>query len=125
VKTEFSKIKGEKSFVLESDGVEATYSIKPKNRELLFCNQRLVGEIDTLCNRCGVELTVNVDEKSEFLISSGVYKGFDEQLDIIEAEDGIIDFSDILYGELQLLMSDYFYCSDCSNVEDSEVLNLD
>lgn len=125
MKTEFSKIKGEKSFVLERDGVEATYSVKPKNRELLFCNQKIAGEIETLCNRCGTELTVKVDEKSELLISSGVYKGFDDQLDIIEAEGGIIDFNDILYGELQLLTSDYFYCSDCSNVEDNEVLNLE
>lgn len=125
MKTEFSKIKGEKSFVLEIDGVEVTYSIKPKNRELLFCNQKMVGEIETLCNRCGTDLTVNVDENSEFLISSGVYNGFDDQLDIVEAEDGVIDFNDILYGELQLLKSDYFYCSDCTNMEEDGVLNLE
>jgi len=122
MKVEFSKIKGEKSFVLEREGVEAIYTLKPKNRELLFCSQKIAGKIETLCNRCGTELVVDVDETTQLLISNGIYNGFDDQLDIIEADRGVIDFDETLSGELHLIESGYFYCSNCKDSETEEIV---
>jgi uncharacterized metal-binding protein YceD (DUF177 family) len=122
MRVEFSKIKGEKSFILEKNGVEAIYTLKPKNRELLFCSQKITGKIETLCNRCGAEIVVDIDEDSQLLISNGIYNGFDDELDIIEADKGVIDFDEILYGELQLIESGYYYCSNCKENETEEIV---
>jgi uncharacterized metal-binding protein YceD (DUF177 family) len=125
----FSKIKGKpKNFTLEysqDSKIKANYMISQKNSEnnndIVFCNQEIIGKIEAICNRCGKNIIVNIKEKSNFLISNGTYNGFDDKYDIIETNNGIINFNEILYGELELIKSDYFYCSVCEKIEKIEI----
>jgi uncharacterized metal-binding protein YceD (DUF177 family) len=124
LKIAFNKVSKENKYSLninnENFSVQANFDIKPKTSSMIFCSLSLRGKLQTVCNRCGVEVEKDIDEQVEFLINNGIYNGFDDEFDVVEALNGFVDFDEITLSELELISSDYFTCGKCGDIEDIE-----
>jgi uncharacterized metal-binding protein YceD (DUF177 family) len=128
LKINFHKIQNNKEYHFELKNkrysVKSVFTFEPKINKMLLCNLNFQGQVLTFCNRCGVEFTYKFDNSIKFLLHNGIYKGFDEDLDIIEIFNQLIDFEEILISEIELAISDYIKCNDClndSSINDSSI----
>ena len=62
---------------------------------------------------------IEVDEKLHLLLSDGVYKKDESDYLVIEIEDSLINFEDIIESELNSIRSDYHICDDCLQLGDN------
>ncbi|WP_428024170.1 hypothetical protein [Arcobacter sp.] len=108
------------STILDSVKLEGTFC--KMSPTLAKVEATLVGSTTVECCRCGDEYTVNVNENLDFLLSNTVYE--DESLLedlVIEIENDIIDFDEIIESEISSIKSDYHICKVClENKEDIE-----
>lgn len=85
-----------------------------KNRDFVTCKGKIYGDIKHLCDRCGDEFDLQVNEDVEVLTTDKMAKPSEDDLEnIVEFLDGIVDFEAILVSELEAYKSDYFYCKKC------------
>ena len=131
MKVNFHKIQKNQEYPFELNNkrysVKSVFTFKPRINGMLLCNLNFQGQVLTFCSRCGVEFQYEFDDSVEFLLHNGIYKGFDEDFDIIEIFNQLIDFEEILISEIELIISDYIKCNNClndSSVNDSS-LNFD
>jgi len=103
----------EQLFNEKFEGIVFNGTVRKKRGQLAFLNANITGNILLTCDRCGEEFEETLNEKQEMLISDGIFDGSDESYDIIEAENGLIDFELILQSELNLFKGDYHYCEKC------------
>ncbi len=54
-----------------------------------------------------------LDEKVEFLLSEGVFRGQDEEYDVVEVHEELIDLDAVFDSEIALIESDYHSCENC------------
>lgn len=112
-----------KTFNIETEDIKFFGEFSYFNKNLAKLNGKIIGDIPLECSRClEVEkVTQNVD--LEILLSDGIYKQDDHspELDIIEFENGQIDFDYILNSEIESIQSDYFLCSKCKKTDNFEV----
>ena len=73
------------------------------------------GNIDIDCSRCGCSEPFSLNEELKLLLSDGIYKGDDEEFLVIEIENSLIDFDEIIQSELNSIKSDYHICKSCLN----------
>ena len=67
------------------------------------------GEIKYICDRCGEEFMLPVDQNVELNLSDGVYKDNENELsDTMEFYDGNIDLIEVFESEIEAFKSDYF-----------------
>ena len=71
------------------------------------------------CCRCGVSEIVEVNEELRLLLSDGIYKGNEEEFLVIEIENSLIDFDEIIESELNSIKSDYYICKNCLQNSDN------
>jgi uncharacterized metal-binding protein YceD (DUF177 family) len=103
-------------FEVSSNGVTLKGTVVFKERNLALLQAQLQGEIELTCDICAEDFATMLNEKIELLISDGIYKGFDENLDVVEMRDSI-DFDALLNSEIELIRSDYHSCEKCKNQE--------
>ena len=124
MKIAFNKVARENSYSLkvesEQFSVDANFDIVPKTASMVLCKLTFSGEIQTICNRCGNEITQKVDEIIELLISDGVFDGFDKNFDVVEVLDGFVDFDEIIHSELELIFTNYYNCGSCKDIKNIE-----
>ena len=124
MKIAFNKVAKDNSYSLDLDderfSIKASFKIKPKTASTVYCDLAFQGEINTICNRCGKDIIEKVDENVELLISNGLFDGFDDDLDVVEALDGFVDFDEVLLSELELISTNYFNCGSCDDIENIE-----
>ncbi len=79
----------------------------------------LSGKTPVTCSRCGEDDTITINEKINFLLSDGIYKPKSSDSDdlVIEIEDNMIDFDEIIQSELSSICSDYHICANCADSE--------
>lgn len=96
--------------------------------KVLFCkiSQSLVkidavlkGSTDIDCCRCGITEEIEVDEELHLLLSDGVYKKDESEYLVIEVENSLIDFDEIIESELNSIKSDYHMCNECTQLGDN------
>ena len=117
MKIEFRKVLfTEKEFTCELDSVKLEGTFCKISPTLAKVKATLVGSTSVDCCRCGDEYTINVNENLEFLLSNKVYEDEAELEDlVIEIENDIIDFDEIIESEISSIKSDYHICSSCLN----------
>lgn len=117
MKIAFTKISSvPQDFSFEQDGVRLEGILKQKNEKEVFCKASLFGNFEHICDRCGDEMRVNIDENLWLILSDGEYKNGSQILeDVVEFYDGFIDFDELLNSEIESIKSDYFYCNNCKN----------
>ena len=84
------------------------------SQSLTKVEANLSGITDIDCCRCGKTDNITLDENLEFLICDGIFKGNETDDLVIEIENGVIDFDEIIESELQSIKSDYYLCEECS-----------
>lgn len=121
MKIEFRKVPNiTKEFKISLDSVNFLGTFSRMSNKLVTIDSKIVGDYNVECCKCGEDINIKLDEKQVFTISDGVFSSDDEKDDeiIIEIDNHIIDFDDILNSELESIRSDYYVCDDCSTNEE-------
>ena len=119
MKIEFRKVPlNESEFKINSNSVKFLGTFSKISSKLAKIRAKLNGNCDVDCCKCGKIIAINIDENISFLVSDGNYEPNqhdDEEFVIIEAEDHILNFDDILHSEIESLKSEYYICDTCKN----------
>ena len=120
MKIEFRKVPfTPKEFKSDYDSVKIEGTFCRISPSLVKIDGTLIGNTSVMCSRCGEDDTVTLNEKLDFLLSDGIYKANSSDSDelVIEIEDNIIDFDEIIQSEISSIYSDYHICANCANCE--------
>lgn len=117
MKLSFSKITKQNSdFKLEKDGLVFTGFVVRQDYKIVKCQGKIFGITPHLCDRCGDEISLEIHENVELLLSDGIYKDPHKEFnDVFEFFGGEIDLNDVFISEIGAYKSDYFYCKNCKN----------
>lgn len=114
MKIEFRKVPNEVTKLntsFNSVKIEGTFCrISPS---LVKVEAHLKGEIELDCSRCAKTETYLLDEELKFLLSDGIFKGEDDDFLVIEVENSLINFDEIIQSEVNSIKSDYYICNSC------------
>ena len=120
MKIEFRKVpQTPKELKAEYNSVKFEGTFCKISQSLVKINAVLKGKTDIDCCRCGNQDIIEVDEDLEFLICDGIYKNNESDELVIEIENGLIDFDEIIQSELDSIKSDYHICEKCSQLGDN------
>jgi len=116
MKIEFRKVPtSPKELVTNFDSVKIEGTFCKMSQSLVKIDASLQGKTGIQCSRCAEVEDISIDEKLEFLVSDGIFKDKDCEDIVIEVENGIIDFDEIIESELNSIKSDYHICQNCLN----------
>ena len=117
MKVEFRKIPlNQSEFEINFDSVKFLGTFSKITSKLAKIDANLSGNCTVDCCKCGKPLTIDLDENISFLASDGIYTASDKEEDkfvIVEVEDHILDFDDLLHSEIESQKSEYYVCSAC------------
>ena len=120
MKIEFKKIPQEKKeFNTSLDSVKIEGTFCKISQSLVKIDAVLKGSTDIDCCRCGVTEEIEVDEELHLLLSDGIYKNDESEYLVIEVENSLIDFDEIIQSELNSIKSDYHLCDECTQLGDN------
>jgi uncharacterized metal-binding protein YceD (DUF177 family) len=120
MKIEFKKVPQttkELEYISDSVRIEGTFC--KISQSLVKIDAVLKGSTDIDCCRCGITEKIEVDEELHLLISDGIYKNDESEYLVIEVENSLIDFDEIIESELNSIKSDYHICNDCLQLGDN------
>jgi len=121
MKIEFRKVpQSPKELRVSFDSVEIEGTFCKISPSLVKIDAVLKGNTEIDCCRCGKTDTVALNEEAKFLLSDGIYKNPESDDLVIEIENSLIDFDEIIESELVSIKSDYYLCEDCSDDNDFE-----
>jgi len=118
VKIEFRKIPlDESEFEISSNSVKFLGTFSKISSKLAKINSKLVGKCDVDCCKCGTTFTIPINTEVKFVVSDGIYSSEqdEEEFVIIEVEEHLLDFDEILHSEIESLKSEYHICDTCKN----------
>ena len=120
MKIEFRKApQTTKELVVEYNSVKIEGTFCKISQSLVKVDAVLLGNTDIDCCRCGITEVIEVDEELHLLLSDGVYKKDESEYLVIEVENGLIDFDEIIESELNSIKSDYHICNNCLQLGDN------
>ena len=116
MKIEFRKIPLQESeFEISSNSVKFLGTFSKISSKLAKINSKIIGNCDADCYKCGISFPISIDLDTDFLLSDGIYSSDvdEEEFVIIEVEDHVLDFDEVLHSELESLKSEYHICDSC------------
>ena len=117
MKIEFRKIPlSLTEFKINTDSVKFLGTFSKISPKLAKIDANLSGQYNVDCCKCGKALSIDLDDDINFLVSDGIYSSLDKEENefvIIEIENHILDFNDILRSEIESQKSEYYVCSTC------------
>ena len=120
MKIEFRKVpQTPKELEVEYNSVKIEGTFCKISQSLVKVDAVLKGSTDIDCCRCGITEVIEVDEELHLLLSDGVYKKDESEYLVIEVENGLIDFNEIIESELNSIKSDYHICNNCLQLGDN------
>ena len=120
MKIEFRKVpQTPKELEVEYNSVKIEGTFCKISQSLVKVDAVLKGSTDIDCCRCGITEVIEVDEELHLLLSDGVYKKDESEYLVIEVENGLIDFNEIIESELNSIKSDYHICENCLQYGDN------
>ncbi len=118
MKIEFKKVGfNKKEITISKQKLNLSGDLKRSGKDLVDFDAKLQGQVSVECSRCGKEFELDVDEKLDLKLSDGVYRGFDEEVDVIEFYDGSIDMQQLIDSEEASIQLDYNICKECKEGE--------
>ena len=103
-------------FEISRDGLKFSGNLKRKDSKFIECKGEIKGKISYICDRCGKEFHLDVNESVNLLLSESVFNDErHESLDVMEFFGAGVDVDEILRSEMEAFKSDYFYCEECKN----------
>lgn len=100
-------------FEVKSNNVVFLGTLSLKEHHLAQLNGTIMGTLSLPCDRCGQDITHELNEDVSFGVYDGELRSEHEELDIVEVSNGIINMEELLDSELELIKSDYFHCPMC------------
>ena len=120
MKIEFRKVpQTPKELEVEYNSVKIEGTFCKISQSLVKVDAVLKGSTDIDCCRCGITEVIEVDEELHLLLSDGVYNKDESEYLVIEVENGLIDFNEIIESELNSIKSDYHICNNCLQLGDN------
>ena len=120
MKIEFRKVpQTTKELVVDYNSVKIEGTFCKISQSLVKVDAVLLGNTDIDCCRCGISEIIEVDEELHLLLSDGVYNKDESEYLVIEVENNLIDFDEIIESELNSIKSDYHICNDCLQLGDN------
>jgi len=120
MKIEFRKVpQTPKELEVEYNSVKIEGTFCKISQSLVKVDAVLLGNTDIDCCRCGITEVIEVDEELHLLLSDGVYNKDESEYLVIEVENNLIDFDEIIESELNSIKSDYHICKDCLQLGDN------
>ena len=120
MKIEFRKAPSvSKELEIDYNSVKIEGTFCKISQSLVKVDAVLKGSTDIDCCRCGITEVIEVDEELHLLLSDGVYKKDESEYLVIEVENGLIDFNEIIESELNSIKSDYHICNNCLQLGDN------
>ena len=120
MKIEFRKVpQTPKELEVEYNSVKIEGTFCKISQSLVKVDAELKGSTDVDCCRCGATEMIEVDEELHLLLSDGVYNKDESEYLVIEVENNLIDFDEIIESELNSIKSDYHICKDCLQLGDN------
>jgi hypothetical protein len=121
MKIEFRKVpQTPKEFKASLDSVEIEGTFCKISQSLVKIDAVLNGNTTIDCCRCGITDTITINEKADFLLSDGIYQDTESEDLVIEIDNSIIDFDEIIGSEIESIKSDYYLCDKCTQDNDYE-----
>ena len=122
MKIEFKKVpQSPKVLSTEFNSVKIEGTFCKISQSLVKIDGVLKGNTQIDCCRCGKTEEIEVDEDINFILSDGIYKNNESEELVIEIENSLIDFDELIEGELNSITSDYHICDEClQNGDDFE-----
>jgi len=118
MKIPFRRIgKTPQAFDVKQGDVTFSGELQTKAHALILLRGHIGGTLEQPCDICAETVRRELDEPVEFLLYDGIYRGEEEEYDVVEVEDSMIDFDEILHSEIELIKSDYFCCDTCKSKE--------
>lgn len=117
MKIAFSKLSNSAyPFKLDLENMCFEGKIFKKDLNLALADFSMKGFVYRICDCCGSEFELRIDENIELFLSNGIFKDKEHKLsDTMEFYDGNIDLMELALSELESFLSDYFYCENCEN----------
>lgn len=104
-------------FKLNLENVVFEGELKRKDAKLAEISMQMKGVVYRICDSCGREMELNIDEHIALLASNGIFKDEEGKMsDVVEFFNGQIDLIELGVSELESYLSDYFYCDDCEKI---------
>ena len=120
MKIEFRKApQTSKELEIDYNSVKIEGTFCKISQSLVKVDAVLKGSTDIDCCRCGITEEIEVDEELQLLLSDGVYKKDESEYLVIEVENNLIDFDEIIESELNSIKSDYHICKNCLQLGDN------
>jgi hypothetical protein len=120
MKIEFRKApQTPKELEVEYNSVKIEGTFCKISQSLVKVDAVLLGNTDIDCCRCGITEVIEVNEELHLLLSDGVYNKDESEYLVIEVENNLIDFDEIIESELNSIKSDYHMCKDCLQLGDN------
>jgi hypothetical protein len=120
MKIEFRKApQTPKELEIEYNSVKIEGTFCKISQSLVKVDAVLLGNTDIDCCRCGITEIIEVNEELHLLLSDGVYNKDESEYLVIEVENNLIDFDEIIESELNSIKSDYHICKDCLQLGDN------
>ena len=116
MKIEFRKVPiNSTEFQIESNSVKFLGNFSKISSKLVKIEGQIKANCEVLCCKCGNQFNIDIDEKSNLMVSDGIYSSQNEDEDfiVIEVEDHIVDFDSILHSEIESIKSEYYVCQSC------------
>jgi len=120
MKIEFSKLPRNKNdFEISSDSVKFLGNFCRISGTIARIDSKIIGNYEVECCKCGNCITKSIDEHIIYTLSDAPLSSKDERENeiIIEINNHIVDFDEILNSELESIKSDYYICDNCSTNE--------
>lgn len=117
MKIEFSKLpRNRQKFEISSNSVKFIGTFCRITATIAKIDAIIKGNFEVECCKCAKNISQSVDENIVYTLSDGAISLKDEREDeiIIEIDNHIVDFDDILNSELESINSDYYLCDSCS-----------
>jgi len=102
-------------FDVKADKITFKGFLQYDSAKLILLKAKLSGKLETACDVCAEDFLLDIDEDVEFYISDGIYtKNQDLFLEVVESFDSMIDLQEIINSEIELILSDYKSCGNCT-----------
>jgi hypothetical protein len=116
MKIEFRKIPFEaKKFSFTSNSVLFEGNFGKITSTLAKFDAKMSGNITLSCYKCGEDMNLNICEDINFIVSDGIYLDDKYEETVIEVDNNIIDFNELIDSEITSINSDYHKCDNCQD----------
>ncbi len=119
MKVEFRKIPFEpKDFSFSSDSVDFEGTFCKITSTLAKFNAKLSGTTIVSCCKCGNDMDLKLSETIDFIVSDGIYSDDKHEETVVEVDNNIIDFEELINSEISSINADFHTCDNCKDSDE-------